>query len=120
MDGLDAAAGERDEPVVDAAGRRVVDADVEEGDAGSDVAEKDAVDDGGMRAEGAGEGDHRERLPEVPPGAGEHGGAHGVPEVEADEDLVLQLRREGGEPVGLRHRPLRLHHASSPRRSVSP
>jgi hypothetical protein len=51
--------------------------------------EEDAVDNGGVRAEGEGEGDHRERLPEVPPGAGERGGAHGIPEVEADEDLVL-------------------------------
>jgi hypothetical protein len=36
---------------VDAAGRRVVDVDVEEGDAGADVAEEDAVDDRGVRAE---------------------------------------------------------------------
>ena len=40
MDGLDAAAGKRDEPVVDADGRRVVDADVEEGDPGADVGEE--------------------------------------------------------------------------------
>ena len=120
MDGLDAAAGERDEPVVDVTGRRVMDEDVEEGDAGADVGEEDAVDDRGLRAEGEGEGDHRERLPEVPPGAGERGGAHGVPEVEADEDLVLQLRREGGEPVGPCYRRLQLHHASSPRLSTSP
>jgi hypothetical protein len=84
VDGLDAAAGEREEPVVDAAGRRVVDVDVEEGDAGADVVEEDAVDDRGVHAEREGEGEHRERLPEVPPGAGERGGAHGVPEVEAD------------------------------------
>lgn len=115
MDGLDAAAGERGEPIVDAAGRLVVDADVEEGDAGADVGEEDAVDDRGVRAEGEGEGEYRERLPEVAPGAGEHGGAHGVPEVEADEDLVPQLRREGGEPVGPCQHPLRLHHGSSPR-----
>ena len=52
MDGLDAAAGERDEPVVDATGRRVMDEDVEEGDAGADVGEEDAVDDRGLEGRG--------------------------------------------------------------------
>jgi len=43
VNGLDAATGERDEPVVDATGRRVMDEDVEEGDAGADVGEEDQI-----------------------------------------------------------------------------
>ena len=71
-DGLNAAAGERDEPVVDVV--IVDDIGGEAGDAGSGVAEEDAGDDRGARAFGEAEGEAGEGLPTAAPDAREHGG----------------------------------------------
>jgi len=107
-DGLDAAAGERDEPVVDVGGGRVVDLEGEAGDPGAGVLEEDAVDDAGARVLGEGQGEPGHGLPAAAPVAGERGGAHGVANVEAPEDLVQQVRRKGGQRVGgLRRHPQR-------------
>ena len=104
-DGLDAAAGKRDEPLVDVGSVCgvvvVVDVGLEPGDAGTCVAEEYAVDDGGGRAVGEGDGEPREGLPAAAPGAGERGGADGVAEVEAGEDLVEDLLGQGEQSVGV-------------------
>jgi hypothetical protein len=49
----------------------------------------------GGRAFREAEGEAGEGLPTATPGAGECGGVHGVAEVEARQNLVQQVRREG-------------------------
>ena len=105
-DGLDAAAGERDEPVADVGvgGECMTGVEGETGDAGTCVAAEYAVDGRGGRTVGEGEGEPGEGLPSAAPGVGDRGGAHGVAEVEARQDVVLQVFREGGQKVHRRRR----------------
>lgn len=75
-DGLDAAAGERDEPVADVGvgGECMTGVEGETGDAGTCVAAEYAVDGRGGRTVGEGEGEPGEGLPSAAPGVGDRGG----------------------------------------------
>jgi hypothetical protein len=95
-DGLDAAVAEGEKPVGGAGDGVLVEVEGETRDVAR-VTNKNAVDSHRGCAEG--DGDVGEGLPPAAPEAREDGGADGVPEVEAGEDVVEQGRREGGQQI---------------------
>jgi hypothetical protein len=106
--GLDVpvALGQINQPALGVALELRVDADREVRDAAGEAVE-DALDNrrGRTGAVAGREGERAERLPAVLPGAGEHGGADDVAEVEPGEDAVVdQGVREGRQQVRRRRR----------------
>ena len=90
----DSHGGEAEKPEVGAAEVRLRDARMAELADGVGAAREEEVDGVCGHPEGPVEEAVSEGLPAAAPGAGEHGGAGGVADGEAGEDLVLHRRRK--------------------------